>query len=42
MDDGILDVVDLSKATAEAAEDIKRRKAAANLEDRINQAVAMG
>ena len=41
MDDGVMDEVDLSKAAGEAAEDIEKRKKAANLTQRLKQAVAV-
>lgn len=41
MDDGIMDVVDLSTAAGEAAEDIEKRKKAANLIERLKQAVTV-
>jgi len=39
MDDGVMDVVDLSTATGEAAEDIEKRKKAASLNTRLKKAV---
>lgn len=41
MDDNVMDEVDLSKATAQAAEDIERRKKAIDLTNRLKQAVAV-
>jgi len=40
MDDGVMDVVDLTIATTEVAEDIEKRKKATNLIERLKQAVA--
>ena len=41
MDDGIMDVVDLSKATAQAAEDIEKRKRADDLNTRLKKTVSL-
>jgi hypothetical protein len=41
MDDGIMDVVDLSKATAQAAEDIEKRKKADDLNARLKKTVSV-
>ena len=41
MGDGVMDVVDLSKAAAQAAEDIEKRKKADDLDTRLKKTVSV-